>query len=147
LIELITVVAILSFVTAVSVPSLISYRRSAALRAAAEQLAAGLNNGRQLAISQAQRVCVQVANNQYRYLLTGCGGAPWTGPGTGANGFFSMENNIGLTTNANPVFDYLGAANPGAALTVTNPQDGTSLSVVVSVAGRVRICPAGGCPP
>ena len=147
MVELIVVIAILGLVTAASVPWMISYWRSATLRAAAEELAAGLNNGRQLAISQAQRVCVQVTSNQYRYLLAGCAGTPWTGPGTAANGFFSMANNIGVNTNANPVFDYLGAANPGAALTVTNPQDGAALSVVVSVAGRVRICPAGGCPP
>ena len=109
--ELLVVMAILGLVAAASMPSMISYWRAATLRAAAEELAAGLNGGRQLAISQAQRVCVEVANN------------------------------IGVTTNANPVFDYLGAANPGATLTVTNPQDGATLNVVVSVAGRVRIGP------
>ncbi len=140
-VELLVVLAILSLVTAASVPSMITYWRSATLRAGAEQLAAGLNNGRQIAISQAQNVFVQVANNQYRYRLLNCGGTPWTGPGTDANGYYSMANNMGVTTNANPVFDYLGAANPGATLTVTNPQSGATLSVVVSVAGRVRIAP------
>ena len=137
---------ITGLVTASSVPWMLTYWRSATLRAGAEELAAGLNNGRQLAISQAQRVCVQVVNNQYRYLLTGCAGTVWTGPGAGANGFFTLSNNVGLTTNANPVFDYLGAANPGATMIVTNPQGGAALSVVVSVAGRVRICPTAGCP-
>jgi len=144
-IELLVVIGIMGTVTATSVPWMITYWRSATLKAGAEELAAGLNNGRQLAISQAQRVCVEVVNNQYRYRLTGCGGAAWTGPGSGANGFFTLANNIGVTTNANPVFDYLGAANPGATMTVTNPQGGVALSVVVSVAGRVRICPAAGC--
>ena len=133
--------AILSLVAVTSVPSMISYWRAATLRAGAEELAAGLNGGRQLAVSQAQRVCVEVVSNKYRYRLTGCGGAAWTGPGTDANGYFSMANNMGVTTNANPVFDYLGAANPGATLTVTNPQDGATLNVAVSVAGRVRIGP------
>jgi Tfp pilus assembly protein FimT len=146
-IEMLVVFAILAVVTAVSAPSMMSYWRGATLRAAAEELAAGLNNGRQLAISQAQRVCVQVANSQYRYLLNGCAGTVWTGPGADANGYFAMANSIGVTANANPVFDYLGAANPGATLTVTNPQDGATLTVAVSVAGRVRICPASGCPP
>ena len=145
-IELLVVVGITGLITASSLPWMITYWRSAALRAGAEELAAGLNNGRQLAISQAQRVCVQVVNNQYRYLLNGCAGTVWTGPGTAANGFVTLANNIGLTTNVNPVFDYLGAANPGATMTVTNPQGGVALSVVVSVAGRVRICPTAGCP-
>jgi type II secretion system protein H len=145
-VELLVVMAITGLVTASSVPWMITYWRSAALRGAAEEVAAGLNSGRQLAISQAQRVCVQVTNNRYRYVLNGCGGTVWTGPGTDANGFFGVSNNVGVTTNVNPIFDYLGAANPGATLTVTNPQGGTSLSVVVSVAGRVRVCPAGGCP-
>jgi Tfp pilus assembly protein FimT len=144
-IELLVVIGIMGTVTATSVPWMITYWRSATLKAGAEELAAGLNNGRQLAISRAQRVCVEVVNNQYRYRLTGCGGAAWTGPGSGAGGFFRMANNIGVTTNVNPVFDYLGAANPGATMTVTNPQGGAALSVVVSVAGRVRICPAAGC--
>ena len=139
--------AIVGLATATSVPWMITYWRSATLRGAAEELAAGLNSGRQLAVSQAQRVCVQVTNNQYRYVLNGCGGTVWTGPGADANGYFRVANNVGVTTNVNPVFDYLGAANPGATLTVTNPQDGGTLSVVVSVAGRVRVCPAGGCAP
>jgi Tfp pilus assembly protein FimT len=144
---MLAVFGILAVVTAASVPSMMSYWRGATLRAAAEELAAALNNGRQLAISRAQRVCVQVTNNQYRYLLNGCAGTVWTGPDTDVNGYFSMANNVGVTTNANPVFDYLGAANPGATLTVTNPPGGATLTVAVSVAGRVRICQAGGCTP
>jgi type II secretion system protein H len=145
-IEMLVVLGITGVVTAASAPWMITYLRSATLRGAAEELAAGLNSGRQLAISQAQRVCVEVVNNQYRYRLAGCGGTPWTGAGSDANGFFRVANNVGVTTNVNPVFDYLGAANPGATLTVTNPQGGATLSVVVSVAGRVRVCPSGGCP-
>ena len=145
--ELLVVVAIMGLISATSIPLMLSYSRSATLRAGAEEVAAGLNNGRQLAISQAQRVCVEVVNNRYRYRLVACDGALWTGPGTDANGFFRLANTLGLTANANPIFDYLGAANPGATLTVTNPQGGAALAVVVSVAGRVRICPAGGCPP
>ena len=139
--------AIVSIIAATSAPWMITYWRSATLKAGAEELAAGLNRARQLAISQSRRVCVEVVSSRYRYLLNGCGGTQWPEPGSDANGFFRLANNVGLTTNVNPIFDYLGAANPGATLTVTNPQGGTTLSVVVSVAGRVRICPAGGCAP
>ena len=144
--ELMVVVGIVGIVTATSVPWLISYWRTAALRAGAEELAAGLNNGRQIAISQAQSVCVEVLNNQYRYRLVNCGGAVYSAVGSGANGFLRLANNMTIAPNGNPIFDYLGAATPGATLTVTNPQGGAALAVVVSPAGRVRICPAAGCP-
>ena len=68
----------------------------------------------------------------------------WTGPGTDANGYFKLSNNLTLTANANPLFNYLGAAS-AATLTVTNPADSSALAVVVSAAGRVRICPTTGC--
>jgi type II secretion system protein H len=146
IIELLVVIGIIGLVTATSMPWLISYWRTAALRAGAEELAAGLNNGRQLAVTQAQSVCVEVANNQYRYRLVNCAGAVYTAVGSGANGFFRLANNMTIATNANPIFDYLGAAAPGATLTVANPQGGAALSVVVSPAGRIRICPTAGCP-
>jgi Tfp pilus assembly protein FimT len=150
-IELLVVIAIIGLLAATLVPSMITYWQSATLKAGAEELAAGLNRARQLGISQAQRICFEVVNNRYRYRVSpaggnACTGAPWREAGNDEAGFFGLANNVGLTTNVNPVFDYLGAANPGATLTVTNPQGGT-LSVVVSVAGRVRICPAGGCAP
>ena len=144
-VELLVVLGIMGIVTVTSAPWMISYWRSAALRAGAEELAAGLNNGRQLAISQSQSVCVEVLNNQYRFRLLNCGGVVWPGIGAGVNGFFRLANNMGVTINGNLIFDYLGAATPGATLTVTNPQGGATLSVVVSPAGRVRICPAAGC--
>jgi prepilin-type N-terminal cleavage/methylation domain-containing protein len=142
--ELMVVMAIISVVTVTATPFLITYWRAATAKAAAQELAAGLNRGRHLAIAQNQSVCVEVVGIQYRYRIGGCGGVIWIGPGAGANGFFTLANNVTLATNANPVFDYLGAAG-GAALTVTNPLGGATLNVVVSVSGRVRICPVGGC--
>ena len=40
---------------------------------------------------------------------------------------------------ASPVFTYLGAASTPGTLTVTNPTDGRTLSVVVAASGRVTI--------
>src|SRR5262245_4539818 len=139
--------AIISVLTATTAPWMIGYWRAATLKGAAEEVAAGLNRARQLAISQSQRVCVEITGNQYRYRFLSCTGTTWTGPGTiDANGFFPVTRGMTLTSNENPIFDYLGAANPGATLTVTNTQGGAALTVAVSVAGRVRICPAAGCP-
>jgi type II secretion system protein H len=144
-IELLIVLAIMSVVMAASVPWMITYSRSATLKAGAEEMAAGLNRARQLAISQNQNVCVEVTAAKYRFHVGSCGAAVWTGMGTGTNGFFTLSNRVTVASNANPVFDYLGAANPGATLSVTNPEGGATLSVVVSPAGRVRVCPAAGC--
>ena len=148
MVELLVVMAIVSIIGATSVPWMVTYWRAATVKAGAEELAAGLNRARQLAIAQGRRVCVEVLNNRYRYLLNSCSpSGAWMGPGTDVNGFFGMSNRVGITTNTSPVFDYLGSANPGATMTVTNPQGGAALSVVVSVAGRVRVCPAAGCGP
>ena len=138
-IELLVVIAIVGVISATSVPWMITYWRSATLRAAAEELAAGLNRARQLAISQNRSVCVEVTGGQYRLRVGGCAAAVWTGLGTGTNGFFTLTNRVTVATNANPVFDYLGAAVPAATLTVTNPQGGATRNVVVSAAGRVQI--------
>jgi Tfp pilus assembly protein FimT len=132
------VMAIIGLVAAASAPWLITYWRSATLKAAAEELAAGLNRARQLAISQNRSVCIEVVGTRYRYRINGCGGTIWTEPGTDANGLYGLANDVTLATNANPVFDYLGAAT-GATFTVTNPPDATLLKVVVSVSGRVQI--------
>jgi len=127
------------------VPSMIGYWRAGTTKGGAQELEAGLNTARHLALAKARAVCVEVAGGRYRFRLGGCGSPEiWTGPGTDANGFFRLTNGVTIATNANPVFGYLGAAT-GATLTVTHPQGGSVLSVVVSPAGRVRICPAGGC--
>ena len=138
--ELMVVMAITGLVAAASTPWMITYWRSATLRAAGEELAAGLNRARQLAIAQNQSVCVEVVNTRYRYRLNGCGGTIWTGPGTDVNGYYRLANNVTLATPAtNPAFTYLGAAAPGATLTITNPQGGATRNVVISVSGRVQI--------
>jgi len=137
-IELLVVLAILGIIALVSIPTLLTYAQSAAVKAAAEELVGGLNQARHLAIARNQRVCVEVANgNQYRFWLGPCGaGTIWNGPGTGTNGFFTIANNVTLATSANPIFDRLGAAPTNATFTISNAQ-GTTRSVVVTPSGRV----------
>jgi prepilin-type N-terminal cleavage/methylation domain-containing protein len=144
--ELLVVVAILGVVAVVSIPTLINYFQASTLKAGAEELAAALNRGRQLAITQNRNVCVEVSANQYRYRVgtdIACnGGTVWEGPGAGPNGFFRLANNVNLTANSNPVFTYLGAAT-GATLTVTyvtqSGDTGRSRNVVVAASGRIQI--------
>lgn len=137
--EVIVVLAVIGVVALVSAPTLFSYWRAATAKAAAEELAAGLNRGRQLAVMQNQNVCVEVVGIRYRYRLGGCTGAVWTGPETDANGLMSLANNVTLATDANPVFSNMGAAAPGATMTVTNLEGDVTLTVAVSGSGRVQI--------
>ena len=146
-VELIVVMAIIGVITAISIPNLITYYQASTLKAAAQELASALNRARQLAITQNRNVCVQIVGNQYRYMVgtdINCnGGTIWQGLGTGAGGFFRLANNANLATNANPVFNYLGAAATAGTLTVTyvnqSGQIGLSRNVVVSVSGRIQI--------
>jgi prepilin-type N-terminal cleavage/methylation domain-containing protein len=137
-VELLVVIAIIGAIAAMSTPSLVTYWRVATTKAGAQELAAGLNRARQLAIALNQGICVEVMGGRYRYRINGCGGAIWTA-GAGANGFFTLANNVLVTANANPVFDYLGGAVPAATFTVANPNGGPTRSVVVSASGRVQI--------
>src|SRR5688572_25646381 len=57
--ELIVVCGILGLLAAVSVPFFVTYYQSAALKAATEEVAALLNQGRQVAIKENQSVCAQ----------------------------------------------------------------------------------------
>jgi Tfp pilus assembly protein FimT len=131
--------AIVGVIAITTTPGLLTYWRGATTRAGAQELAAGLNRARQLAIAQNQSMCVEVVGGRYRYRAGGCAGTIWTGSGAAATGFFTLANNVTITSNANPVFDYLGAAAPAATFTVANPQGGVTLSVVVSASGRVQI--------
>jgi prepilin-type N-terminal cleavage/methylation domain-containing protein len=135
--EVLVVIAIVGALALVSIPTLISYWRAATVKGAAEELVAGLSNARQLAITRNRTVCVElVGGTQYRFWLGPCGaGTIWTGPGTGANGFYTLAG-VTVTTTANPVFDRLGAAPTQATFTISNPE-GLTRSVDVAASGRV----------
>jgi type II secretion system protein H len=139
--ELMVVVAIIGLLAAVSVPFFLSYLQAATLKTGAEEIAAFLNQGRQLAITNNQNVCVNITSTTMRYRIGGCAGTTWVGTGTDASGNVNMPAGVTLTTSADPVFSYLGTATPAATYTVTNPRDGKTLTVSVAASGRVRIGP------
>lgn len=139
--ELLVVVAIFGILAAVSVPYFLSYWQSARIRAAAEVIATSLNQGRQLAISNNQPVCVQVTGTAMRYRLAGCAGTTWTGPGTDATGNVRAPEGMTLSASADPVFSYLGNATPAATYTVRDTRSGRQLRVIVAASGRVTIGP------
>ncbi len=153
--ELALVLAIVGILAALAMPLFLTYYQASRLRVAAEEVAAFLNQGRQLGIKENVAnpgVCVHITSTALQYRLGSCTAtvlcpptpAPpciWLGPGTDANGNIPLPQGITLTTKggADPIFNYLGAATPAATITVTNSQDGQAVLVKVAASGRVSI--------
>jgi Tfp pilus assembly protein FimT len=145
-VEIALVVAIVGVMAALATPSFLTYYQASRLRVAAEEVAAFINQGRQLGIRENvvnPGVCVHIAPTALQYRLGSCAAAAWVGPGTDAAGNLKLPDGFTLTATdeIDPVFSYLGAANPGATITVTNTQTGATLPVIVAVSGRVRVGP------
>jgi Tfp pilus assembly protein FimT len=144
--EPVVVVAILGILAAVSVPTLWTYLRTAALRAGAEEAVSVLNSARQLAIRMSTTVCVRNDGTRAQYHVGSCGAAAWTGVGTDADGNIRLANGLRISGSNNLCFNELGAgaATPApcaanGTLTVTNPDGVAPLSVIMATTGRLRI--------
>jgi type II secretion system protein H len=140
--ELMVVLAITGVLATLVAPTLLSYARTAALQAAARELATSINLARQIAISRNTTVCVEVAAPTHLRLKTGgCGGTVWTGTGTDGSGAIKISDSSAfrVSTTANVVFTSLGAASPAGTYTVTNPARNDTRTVVVAATGRVSV--------
>src|SRR5258705_6140051 len=84
--ELMVVLAITGILATFVAPTLLSYARTAALQAAARELATSINLARQIAISRNTTVCVEVAAPAHLRLKTGGCGGVGLGRGRGAGG-------------------------------------------------------------
>jgi prepilin-type N-terminal cleavage/methylation domain-containing protein len=146
LIEVVLVVAIMGILAVLATPMFLTYYQGAQLRVAAEEVATFLNHGRQLGIKENVGVCVQITATAMYFRIGDCVGAIWVGPGTDGAGNVSLPQGVTLTTTADPVFTYLGAANPAATYTVTNTQTAATLQVKLAASGRVCIAPSTSCP-
>ncbi|MGH7305441.1 MAG: GspH/FimT family protein, partial [Candidatus Rokuibacteriota bacterium] len=119
-----------------------SYARTAALQAAARELAASINLGRQIAISRNTTVCVELASaTNIRLRTGGCGGAAWTGSGTDGSGAIRVSDSAALriSGSAHVVFTSLGAASPAGHYTLTHAVSNGMRTVVVAATGRVSV--------
>jgi Tfp pilus assembly protein FimT len=142
--ELVVVVAVIGVIMALSAPLFLSFFRSSTLRAGAEETVTVLNRARQLAIRDNTAMCVTSSGGQLQLRIATCGGTVWTGPGTDAAGFIRLSNNVTVASAQNVTFNYIGTASAAAlpvVYTVTNPQDGLTLTVSVAASGRVSIGP------
>jgi type IV fimbrial biogenesis protein FimT len=139
--ELAVTMVIIGLLTAIGVPSVLSFARSSALTAGAEELVTVLNQARTLAIKENTSICVTNDGTRLQYRRGSCGGTVWTGAGTDSAGFIRLVTGLSVSSAQSPVFSYLGAASPAATYVVTNPQDGRTLNVTVATTGRVRVAP------
>jgi Tfp pilus assembly protein FimT len=144
--EILVVVAIIGIIMAVSAPILWTYFRMAAIRGGAQELVTVLNGARQLAIRLNRTVCVTNDATSVQYHLGSCGGVIWTGPGTDSAGNISLSNGIRAAAPNNLCYSYLGAGTitPGPCVnsttfTVTDPNGGATMNVVVASSGLARI--------
>lgn len=135
------VLAIIGILSVLATPMFVTYYQASRLRVAAEEVATFLNQGRQIGIKENVGVCVHITSTAMHYHIGSCAGPTWVGPGTDAAGNVGAPSGIALTTTANPVFSYLGAASPAATYTVRNTQTNQTLRVFVSASGRVNIGP------
>ena len=142
LIELALVLTIVGTLGVLATPYFLTYYQASRLRVGAEEVAAFINQGRQLGIRQNVGVCVHILSTALQYRLgSSCSDAAWVGPGTDASGNIKIPSGLSLSTNTDPIFNYLGAANTGGTITVTNTQTNNVLRVRVAVSGRVSVGP------
>jgi prepilin-type N-terminal cleavage/methylation domain-containing protein len=141
--ELLVTVAVIGIVSILATPAFISYSQAARLKGGAQELATILNQARQLAITRNTTTCVRHnGNKSIRFRINGCGGTVWTGPGTDANGWFNLIEDVdisGATTDV--VFTHLGTASTAGTFTVRNPSTTRTLRVIVALSGRITIGP------
>jgi len=146
--ELALVMSIIGILSALAMPLFVTYYQASRLRVGAEEVAAFLNQGRQIAIKENTGLCVHITSTAVQYYVGSsvAGGACavtvlWTGPGTDAAGRIKAPDGITLATGSDLAFTYLGNAAPATTVTVTNSQDGQDLHVSVALSGRIRIGP------
>lgn len=138
--ELIVVIAVVGLLFTMTIPFFLRYYQATAVKSASQQVIALLNQARGLAIQQNSTlgVCVHLSSStQMQFVLDGCGGTVWTGPGTDGVGHFNLPQGFTVGPATDVVFDYLGAALPAVTYTVTNASSGATLTVSVAISGRI----------
>lgn len=140
--ELLAIVAIIGVVSILATPAFISYSQAARLKGGAQELAAILNQARQLAINRNAPMCVRNDGNKIRFRTNSCAGTVWVGSGTDASGWFTLTENMRVSgATADVVFTHLGTASTAGIYTVQNTGTGRTLRVTVALSGRITIGP------
>ena len=139
--ELLVTISIIGIVTALGIPLFVNFLQATQARGAAQELATLLNQARQLAITQNTNFQVEVDVPGNRLRLVRTPNTPWTGVGTDSQGYRQLQNQTRLTNASAPpafTFNSLGTA-AGGTITLQDAQGTSTLSVVVSPSGRIRV--------
>jgi prepilin-type N-terminal cleavage/methylation domain-containing protein len=151
-IELSVVIALLAIITAISVPSILTYIEAEKIRGAARDIVALMNEARQLAVTRNLPYSVEGQTspaNQLRFCSGSISPCPpaavWIAPSTNANGWVTIDN-VNLVLAQPITFTALGAAAPGGRMRVQQLRATNCLDIVVSVSGRIQITAAQACP-
>lgn len=146
--ELVILIAVIGILSVMAVPAFLRYYQAATLKSGAQQFAALINQARELAIKENDRLCVQMSSpTQMVYRRVNCTtGTVWVGPGTDPAGNINLPPGITAApvgaNPSNPIFDYVGsAATQTGSFTLTNAQTSATLTVSVPASGRVTIQP------
>lgn len=152
LIELAVVIGILGVVSAIAIPTILSYVEAEKIKGAAREVVALLNQARQLAVTRNISFSVEgemSPQNRLRFCpgtLTPCPADTVWEAATGADGWIRLDNGVLLVAAPAITFTALGATTPGGRLRVQHPADPTCLDVVVSPSGRATVAPPLSCP-
>jgi prepilin-type N-terminal cleavage/methylation domain-containing protein len=146
LVELMVIIAIIGIISTMATPLFMTFLRAMETRGASQELATLLNQAKQLAISTncPYRLEIDTVNNQLRFAskkdpITGvCTTNTWTG-----EGYRRLENQARLSNTNRPsyAFNHLGTTPDTGTITVQDSKSNSSLNVVISSMGRIRICP------
>ena len=152
-IELVVVIGLIGVISAISIPWFLTYVEAEKIRGAAREVAALLNQARQLAVTRNRSFSVDAQTapqNRMRFCsgaaLPCPGGTVWVDTATDANGWIQLDNNVRLVLAQAVTFSALGAATPGGRLRVQQAQGTSCLDVVVSGSGRIQIGASPSCP-
>ena len=151
LVELMVIIAIIGIISTMATPLFMTFLRAMETHGASQELATLLNQARQLAIAtnSKYRVEIEPDNNRLRFVQSTDGGTSYSlpqppVPGTDGQGYRRLENQARLSSvTIDPprfTFNHLGTANAGT-ITVQDSKSSSSLNVVISSMGRIRICP------
>jgi prepilin-type N-terminal cleavage/methylation domain-containing protein len=151
-IELAVVIALLAVISAIAIPSILTYIEAEKIRGAARDIVALMNEARQLAVTRNIPFSVEGQTsplNQLRFCSGSVSPCPpaavWISPTTNANGWIVIDN-VNLVLAQPITFTALGAAAPGGRLRVQQQRSANCLDVVVSASGRIQIVTALACP-
>jgi len=144
LLELITVLSIISIGTLVAVPPLLSWKRNAEIRGAAAQLTTNLQLARTYALVNREYVVIRFRTKQYEIFVdNGDGGA---GPGdwmrSGEEKLLRYENQpTGVELSSSfpqDKFRFKGFGRNQPGTVTLRGINGRTVKIVVNVLGRVR---------